>query len=110
MSERQYPYAEGDVTVLGPEIFVGRITLANGSEGPVISWQGDNYYPLPMAQLVIAIQECEAIGHDWNVVQEIGADTPSHVICARCSQAHSIIQPAENQDYESPNSSPEIEG
>ena len=38
--QRQYyPYDEGDVTVLGPEIFVGKDE--KGRE--VISWKGDNY-------------------------------------------------------------------
>lgn len=34
--QRQYPYQDGDVTVLGPEIFTSK-------DGAVISWRGDNY-------------------------------------------------------------------
>ncbi|GGW98928.1 hypothetical protein [Streptomyces chartreusis] len=37
MSEQtRYPYDDGDVTVLGPEIFASK-------DGTVISWRGDNY-------------------------------------------------------------------
>jgi len=36
MTEPTYPYADGDVTVLGPEIFAS-------TDGDVISWKGDNY-------------------------------------------------------------------
>jgi hypothetical protein len=32
----RYPYQDGDVTVLGPEIFASK-------GGAVISWRGDNY-------------------------------------------------------------------
>lgn len=31
-----YPYDDGDVTVLGPEIFASK-------DGEVISWRGENY-------------------------------------------------------------------
>lgn len=34
--QRQYPYGEGDVAVLGPEVFAS-------ADGNVISWQGENY-------------------------------------------------------------------
>jgi hypothetical protein len=34
---KEYPYKDGDVIVLGPEIFVS-------SDGKVISWRGENYY------------------------------------------------------------------
>lgn len=33
---RDFPYEDGDVTVLGPEIFASK-------DGSVISWRGDNY-------------------------------------------------------------------
>ncbi|MEU5322954.1 hypothetical protein AB0G67_40320 [Streptomyces sp. NPDC021056] len=33
---RQYPYQDGDITVLGPETFVS-------NDGQTISWKGDNY-------------------------------------------------------------------
>ena len=33
---QQYPYREGDVVVLGPEVFVGM-------QGRVINWRGQNY-------------------------------------------------------------------
>jgi hypothetical protein len=33
---RQYPYQDGDTTVLGPEIFAS-------ADGQVISWRGENY-------------------------------------------------------------------
>lgn len=33
---RRYPYIDGDVTVLGPEIFASL-------DGAVISWRGENY-------------------------------------------------------------------
>lgn len=36
MTEPTYPHADGDVTVLGPEIFAS-------PDGDVISWKGDNY-------------------------------------------------------------------
>lgn len=32
----RYPYPDGDVTVLGPEIFAS-------NDGQAISWKGDNY-------------------------------------------------------------------
>ncbi|WP_327592485.1 hypothetical protein [Streptomyces chartreusis] len=34
----KYPYEDGDVTVLGPEIFLD-------ADGKVISWKGENYVP-----------------------------------------------------------------
>ena len=33
---REFPYQDGDVTVLGPEVFAS-------ADGDVISWQGENY-------------------------------------------------------------------
>lgn len=33
---QEYPYQDGDITVLGPEIFAS-------NDGAVISWKGDNY-------------------------------------------------------------------
>lgn len=33
---REYPYKDGDVTVLGPEIFATK-------DGSVISWRGENF-------------------------------------------------------------------
>lgn len=36
VSEQQYPYKDGDVTVLGPGIFVSQ-------DHSVISWHGVNY-------------------------------------------------------------------
>lgn len=33
---KTYPYQDGDITVLGPEIFAS-------NDGQVISWKGDNY-------------------------------------------------------------------
>lgn len=36
-----YPHDEGDVTVLGPQIFVGH--KSNGK--PVINWRGENFEP-----------------------------------------------------------------
>lgn len=33
---RPYPYSDGDVMVLGPEVFAS-------SDGEVISWKGENY-------------------------------------------------------------------
>jgi hypothetical protein len=41
METRSYPYNEGDVRVLGPQIFVGH--KPNGT--PVINWQGENFEP-----------------------------------------------------------------
>lgn len=35
---QDFPYQDGDVTVLGPEIFTS-------SDSKVISWKGDNYVP-----------------------------------------------------------------
>lgn len=37
-SQRQYPYEDGDTTVLGPECFSDTL-------GTVISYKGENYYP-----------------------------------------------------------------
>lgn len=34
--ERDFPYQDGDITVLGPETFASK-------DGAVISWRGDNY-------------------------------------------------------------------
>lgn len=39
--EMTYPHKDGDVTVLGPQIFVGY--LPNGR--PVINWKGENFEP-----------------------------------------------------------------
>lgn len=39
MSQKEYPYEEGDTIVLGPEIFASK-------DRSVISWQGENYYLL----------------------------------------------------------------
>ena len=41
MTDVTYPYEEGDVTVLGPEIFAGR----DDKGRVVISWQGENFVP-----------------------------------------------------------------
>jgi hypothetical protein len=41
---RQFPYQDGDTTVLGPEIFAS-------NDGQVICWKGDNYVPQKRLQL-----------------------------------------------------------
>jgi len=35
---RAYPYRDGEVTVLGPEVFAS-------ADGKVICWKGENYVP-----------------------------------------------------------------
>lgn len=40
MTDREYPHQDGDVTVLGPEIFAS-------ADGKVICWKGVNYVPQP---------------------------------------------------------------
>lgn len=102
MAQREYPYDEGEVTVLGPETFVGQVKLENGAEGNVISYKGDNYYPINMANMVLAQEKCREVGHDWDVIQYLGADVPSHVSCGRCGAGHAIVQPAQDQEYVSP--------
>ncbi|MFF1298193.1 MULTISPECIES: hypothetical protein [unclassified Streptomyces] len=37
---RPFPYQDGDITVLGPEVFASQ-------DGQVISWKGDNYVRQP---------------------------------------------------------------
>ncbi|MFF8910599.1 hypothetical protein [Streptomyces olivaceoviridis] len=41
---REFPYEDGNVTVLGPEIFASK-------DGAVISWRGENYVPQKRLQL-----------------------------------------------------------
>lgn len=51
MSElRRYPYIDGDVTVLGPEIFAS-------PDGAVISWRGENYTRHQPATLEVRADE-----------------------------------------------------
>lgn len=47
--EQTYPYADGDHTVLGPEIF---------TDGTVISWKGENYVPQSHVQ---ALRDIRAV-------------------------------------------------
>lgn len=41
-----YPYEDGDVTVLGPQIFAGTGELGE----TVINWRGENYIPQEKAE------------------------------------------------------------
>lgn len=41
----RYPHADGDLTILGPEIFVS-------SDRKVICWKGENYIPQSTAKAV----------------------------------------------------------
>ena len=38
MTEKSYPYEDGDVTVIGPECFAA-------ADGSVVCWRGENYTP-----------------------------------------------------------------
>jgi hypothetical protein len=59
----EYPHSDGDVLVLGPEIFVS-------SDGRVISWQGTNY---------VLQDESPAVGEPGEVV------FAGHMVaCSRC--------------------------
>lgn len=69
-----YPHQDGDVTVLGPEIFTS-------SDGKVICWKGENYVPQTDAQraeaaltrvraVATAIRDATAAGrNDWQIGQ-----------------------------------------
>ena len=54
MQENLYPYDEGGVTVLGPEIFASE-------DGEVINWQGRNYIPQEYLAKDLLVEL------DWNV-------------------------------------------
>jgi hypothetical protein len=41
---QEFPYQDGDVTVLGPETFAS-------NDGAVLSWRGENYVPQKRLQL-----------------------------------------------------------
>lgn len=44
VKERSYPYQDGDVIVLGPEVFAS-------ADGEAISWKGSNYSRIPYPSL-----------------------------------------------------------
>jgi hypothetical protein len=48
--QRDYPYSDGDVIVLGPECFVAK-------DGSVMSWKGQNYVPQVNPAIIDAIEE-----------------------------------------------------
>lgn len=50
--ERTYPYMDGDLTVLGPEIF---------TDGTAISWKGQNYVPQSHVEALRAIRSVAGI-------------------------------------------------
>lgn len=57
MPEHKYPYQDGDVTVLGPEVFAS-------STGRLISWKGQNYY-IPSFLPTSAIQKVQSESEVW---------------------------------------------
>ncbi len=82
MAER-YPYNEGDVTVLGPEIFASK-------DGKVICWKGENYAPQELTyRLAEALRLTQEYigddllphidGWDWyDALQEFAVHQSSH--------------------------------
>lgn len=75
----QFPYPDGDVTVLGPEVFVS-------ADGQVISWKGENFTresasasaTAPPTVTGPALQYTTSAGnHGGQAVQRIDIDSPS---------------------------------
>lgn len=62
---REYPYQDGDVTVLGPETFAS-------NDGAVISWKGDNY--VPQKRLRLAHQARRAKEHQLDDIRRALCD------------------------------------
>lgn len=91
----QYPYVDGDYTVLGPEVFVDE------DEG-VISWKSENYYkttpPVKMPEMSLEqrLEERRAYmrrdSMEW-AVKLISAEGPS--IQASSARASAVVQTAQ---------------
>jgi hypothetical protein len=60
-----YPHQDGDVTVLGPEIFVDQ-------DGNVICWKGENY--VPQQRLRLAHQARRAKEHQLDDIRRALCD------------------------------------
>lgn len=90
MAQRDYPYDEGNMTILGPEVF---------SDGQgAISHQGENYYTLERASILMAEIECAAHGHTWEVIEEV-ANGPVEVVCTRCTTARRVLDLDDSRRY-----------
>ena len=63
---QEFPYQDGDVTVLGPEIFASK-------DGTVISWRGENY--VPQKRLHLAHQARRAKEHQLDGIRRALCDT-----------------------------------
>jgi len=61
----RYPYDDGDVTVLGPEIFAS-------SDGKVVSWRGENF--VPQNRLRLAHQARRAKEHQLDDIRRALCD------------------------------------
>ena len=80
MTDRQYPYQDGDVTVLGPEIFAS-------PDGAVICWKGVNYERqaaavVPAADRVALVElAAQAMREHYIVTNREEADADGNLPC-----------------------------
>ncbi|MFE9906438.1 hypothetical protein [Streptomyces achromogenes] len=59
--QQHYPHQDGDVTVLGPRVFVT-------NDGAVINWRGVNYVPQPDDSFTIPDEQPAPV--DWEVIAQ----------------------------------------
>ncbi|GGR70921.1 MULTISPECIES: hypothetical protein [Streptomyces] len=69
--QQQYPHQDGDVTVLGPRVFVS-------NDGVVINWRGVNYVPQPDEQSTEATTPAESPLRDLIAAAIYERNNPGH--------------------------------
>ncbi|MCX5598388.1 hypothetical protein OOK29_09585 [Streptomyces phaeochromogenes] len=89
----KYPHADGDVTVLGPEVFAS-------SDGAVISWKGENYVRQPEPERIPRLRPRSAVA--FNALSRIlrSRDWPIPLSVRRVA-ADVIIEALDEHDEES---------
>lgn len=100
MTDRQYPYQDGDVTVLGPEIFAS-------PDGAVICWKGVNYERqaaavVPAADRVALVElAAQAMREHYIVTNREEADADGNLPCCCGGWREPGPMGSDEDDYDS---------
>ena len=73
LEKRRYPYASGELTILGPGVL---------TDGTVISWAGENYVPQEQVEALVRLRAIAAIhcGTLSQLLDDAGIPMPEDVL------------------------------